>query len=117
MVEDAVHRRLLPSAQATERLLTLHVTTLCAHKLALDKPQYRALLTLTLHPNATHAKEFVQEDATRFRAEMRSFNPTYNPRLGREGGYGMSMPRNATPIRRCGEGPSPAWVEAPHATR
>ena len=94
------------------------ITTLCAHKLALDKPQYRALLTHTLHPNATRAKEFVQEDATRFRAEMRSFNPTYNPRLGSEGGYGMSpMPRNATPIRRCGEGPSPAWVEAPHATR
>ena len=94
------------------------ITTLCAHKLALDKPQYRALLTHTLHPNATRAKEFVQEDATRFRAEMRSFNPTYSPRLGSEGGYGMSpTPRNATPIRRCGEGPSPAWVEAPHATR
>ena len=95
------------------------ITTLCAHKLALDKPQYRGLLTLTLHPNATHAKEFVREDATRFRAEMHSFNSTYNPRLGTEGGYlyGMSMPRNATPTRRCGEGPSPAWVEAPLATR
>lgn len=92
------------------------ITTLCGHKLALDKPQYRALLTLTLHPNATRAKEFVREDTERFWADMRSFNPTYNPRLGREGGYGVSMARNATRVRRCGEGegPSPAWVETPH---
>ena len=89
------------------------ITALCGHKLGLDKPQYRGLLTRTLHPNATRAKELVWEDTKRFWAEMRSFNPTYNPRLGREGGYGVPMARNATPVRRCGEGSSPAWVETP----
>ena len=90
------------------------ITALCGHKLGLDKPQYRGLLTRTLHPNTTRANELVREDTKRFWAEMRSFNPTYNPRLGREGGYGVPIARNATPVRRCGEGSSPAWVETPH---
>ena len=107
-IGDCCHQMINPSTYSPYT-----ITTLCGHKLALDKPQYRGLLTLTLHPNATRAKEFVREDTKRFWAEMRRFNPTYDPRLGRLGGYGLSMARNATPVRPCGEGPSPAWVETP----
>lgn len=60
-----MHRKLLPSDSKPVGILARHnYDKLCGHKLELDKPQYRALLTRTLHPNSTRAKELVREVST-----------------------------------------------------
>lgn len=81
----------------------------CGHKLALDKPQYRGLLTRTVHPNITQARVLIKGDFERFNEELKITNQTYRKNYSGE--------RVASRIRHCGsqleaEDPwSPAWVE------
>lgn len=81
------------------------VSTYCAHKLALDKPQYRGLLTKTLHPNYTKAMELVARDSTTFYTELKASGVKYDSHF--------SLPRNSSRVRHCnmsGHATSPAWI-------
>lgn len=83
------------------------VTTMCGHKLALDKPQYRGMLTRTLYPNYTRATELVHEDFGRFTHELKESGQKYSSH--------HSLTRNISRIRRCASEFSrgawnPAWV-------
>jgi len=102
-VGDCCHQILKPSS------INPHSTKKqCGHKMALDKPQYRGLLTKTVHPQASLVDELLRQDATRYAAEMKATNQSYRIRYS---GY-----RNTSLIRRCGsrdgdeDSFTPAWV-------
>lgn len=86
------------------------VSTLCGHKLALDKPQYRGLLTRTLHPNHTRAMELIQKDFSAFRVELNNSGVKYD--------HKFSLARGALATRSCNPASSegydldfsPSWL-------